>query len=95
MDKGNKKLTSDGHECTMAINVLSPYLLTTLLMSLLRKSKSTRVITVASSAYKMVSKPDFDNIDSQKNHSFPQTIADEHTATDSQCSPWRFCFLAI
>lgn len=67
-----KELTNDGHERTMSINVLSPYLLTTLLMPLLRKSHSARVITVASSAYKMISKPDFDNIDSQKDYSLRQ-----------------------
>lgn len=68
----HRQLTYDGHERTMAINVLSPYLLTTLLMPLLRRSKSARVITVASSAYKMVSKPDFDNIDSVKGYSLQQ-----------------------
>lgn len=67
-----KQLTADGHERTMAVNVLSPYLLTTLLMDLLRKSESARVITVASSAYKMISRPDFDNIDSQKGYSLQQ-----------------------
>lgn len=68
-----KQLTDDGHERTMAINVLSPYLLTTLLMPLLRKSKSARVITVSSAAYKMSGKPDFDNIDSEKNYSLQKS----------------------
>ena len=48
-----RETTSEGHEKTMVINVLAPFLLTTLLLDLLKKSKSARVVTVSSASHSM------------------------------------------
>ncbi|HSC54917.1 MAG TPA: SDR family NAD(P)-dependent oxidoreductase [Phnomibacter sp.] len=57
-----RETTSEGHEKTMVINVFSPFLLTTLLLDLLKKSKSARVITVSSASHSM-GKPDLNDIE--------------------------------
>jgi NAD(P)-dependent dehydrogenase (short-subunit alcohol dehydrogenase family) len=62
-----REVTIDGHEKTMMINVFAPFLLTTLLLDLLKKSPSARVVTVSSGAHSMGGKPYFDDIE-LKNH---------------------------
>lgn len=57
-----RETTSEGHEKTMVINVFSPFLLTTLLLDLLKKSKSARVVTVSSASHSM-GKPDLNDIE--------------------------------
>lgn len=57
-----RETTSEGHEKTMVINVFSPFLLTTLLIDLLKKSKSARVVTVSSASHSM-GKPDLNDIE--------------------------------
>ncbi|KZC07955.1 Retinol dehydrogenase 14 [Dufourea novaeangliae] len=46
-----KKVTEDGLEMTMATNHYGPFLLTHLLIDLLRRSKPSRIVVVASSLY--------------------------------------------
>lgn len=58
-----RDVTGEGHEKTMAINVFAPMLLTMLLTDLLKKSRSARVVTVASDAHRMSGKPDLDDIE--------------------------------
>lgn len=48
---GKKDLTVDGIETTFAVNHLAPFLLTHLLMPLLEKSPTSRVITVSSESH--------------------------------------------
>ncbi|MDR2083766.1 MAG: SDR family NAD(P)-dependent oxidoreductase [Bacteroidales bacterium] len=62
-----REITADGHEKTMMINVFAPFLLTTLLLNLLKKSPSARVVTVSSAAHGMSGKPYLDDIE-LKNH---------------------------
>jgi len=62
-----REVTAEGHEKTMTINVFAPHLLTTLLLPLLEKSPSARVVTVSSAAHKMSGKPYLDDIE-LKNH---------------------------
>ena len=57
-----REVTNEGHEKTMVINLLSPFLLTTLLLDILKKSKSARVVTVSSASHSM-SKPDLNDIE--------------------------------
>ena len=49
-----RKLSLDGHEMTFAVNHLAPFLLTTLLLDLLKKSAPARVVTVSSVGHKYV-----------------------------------------
>jgi retinol dehydrogenase 14 len=62
-----RELTSDGIEKTFAVNHLAPFLLTQLLLDLLRAAPAGRIVTVASEAYS--STLDFDNLQSEKGHS--------------------------
>lgn len=64
-----RETTSEGHEKTMAINVLAPFLLTTLLLDLLKKSPSARVVTVSSAAHAMSGKPDLADIELTRTYS--------------------------
>ena len=52
-------LTEEGIELTFAVNYLGPFLLTSLLLPLLRKK--SRIVTVASSAHFDVRRIDWDN----------------------------------
>ncbi|MFC4048881.1 SDR family oxidoreductase [Actinomadura syzygii] len=49
-----RRTTADGWESTLAINHLTPFLLTNLLRGLLERSAPARVVTVASAAHKQV-----------------------------------------
>lgn len=49
---GGRRLTVDGYEYTFALDHLSPFLLTNLLLSLLIASAPSRVVTVSSSAHR-------------------------------------------
>lgn len=53
-----RRETSEGHEKTFAINTLSPFLLTNLLLPLLERSASARVVTVASESYRQAGLPE-------------------------------------
>lgn len=64
-----RETTVEGHEKTMTINVFAPMLLTTLLLPLLKKSPSARVVSVASAAHKMAGKPDLNDIELNNNYS--------------------------
>jgi NAD(P)-dependent dehydrogenase (short-subunit alcohol dehydrogenase family) len=57
-----RNLTERGVEMTFAVNYLAPFLLTTLLLPLLRENTPSRIITVASSAHEDVSGIDWDNL---------------------------------
>ncbi|KYM82669.1 PREDICTED: retinol dehydrogenase 14 [Atta cephalotes] len=48
-----KKITEDGLEQTMATNYFGPFLLTHLLIDLLKRSKSSRILVVASELYRL------------------------------------------
>lgn len=59
----DRALTPDGYERVFAVNHLAPYLLTRLLLDRLRESAPSRVVVVASDAYK------FDVLDPDDYHS--------------------------
>ncbi|MGL5682810.1 MAG: SDR family NAD(P)-dependent oxidoreductase [Marinifilaceae bacterium] len=69
---GKREITNEGHEKTMMINLFAPYFLTTLLLDLLTKSKSARVVTVSSAAHKMGGKPYLDDIELKEHYSMPK-----------------------
>ncbi|NVM37066.1 MAG: SDR family oxidoreductase [Candidatus Lokiarchaeota archaeon] len=57
-------LSVDGFEMNFAVHVLAPFLLTNLLLDVLRKSAPSRIINVASAAHKRA-KMDFDDLQSE------------------------------
>jgi len=61
-----RELTADGIEKTFALNHLAPFLLTQLLLELVRAAPAGRIVTVASHTYS--STLDFDNLQSEKGH---------------------------
>lgn len=64
-----REVTKDGHEKTMAINVLAPFLLTYLLIDVLKKSNSARVVTVSSASYTMGGESNLDDIELKNDYS--------------------------
>lgn len=65
-----REVTKEGHEKTMAINVFAPFLLTYLLIDVLKNSPSARVVTVSSESYRQGGKPILDDIELKNNYSF-------------------------
>jgi len=66
-----RKLSVDGIELTLATNALAPFLLTNLLLDLLKQSAPARIVNVASNAHKWA-KLDFENLEGDKKYSHYQ-----------------------
>jgi NAD(P)-dependent dehydrogenase (short-subunit alcohol dehydrogenase family) len=62
-DKGERPLSEDGHELCLAVNYLAPFLLTHLLMPLLRAAPAARILNVSSAAQERV---DCDDLELEK-----------------------------
>lgn len=58
----SRNLTEGGVEMTFAVNYLAPFLLTHLLLSILRAGSPSRIVTVASSAHEDVTRVDWENL---------------------------------
>jgi NAD(P)-dependent dehydrogenase (short-subunit alcohol dehydrogenase family) len=63
-----RKKTVDGYEMTFALNHLSYFLLTNLLLDVLKASAPARIVNVASEAHKMGAHLDFDDLHSKKSY---------------------------
>ncbi|MCS7060900.1 MAG: SDR family oxidoreductase [Anaerolineae bacterium] len=63
-----RQLSADGIEMTMALNHLNYFLLTHLLLDVLKAAGSARVVNVSSDAHRMA-KMDFDDIEGQRRYS--------------------------
>lgn len=61
----SREETTDGMEMTVALNHLSPFLLTNLLLELVRASAPARIINVSSAAY-IFGKIDFDDLQGKR-----------------------------
>ncbi len=61
-----RKLTSDGFERTFALNHLNYFLLTNLLLNLLKASAPARIVNVSSGAHTGAESMDFDNLQGEK-----------------------------
>ena len=73
------RLSKDGYEMTLAVNHLAHFLLTALLLPLLKKSAEPRVLTVSSVAH-MGGRIDFDNINSKQHFDSFHTYANSKLA---------------
>ncbi len=69
-----RKLTEDGLETTFAVNHLAPFLLTNLLLDLLKKSAPSRIITVSSMTHQSAW-VDFENLQGEKHFTGYQAYA--------------------
>ena len=63
-----RQLTEDGNEIQFQSNHLGPFLLTCLLLPLLRKSAPSRIVMLSSLAHRLVCKLDFENLNSEKSY---------------------------
>jgi NAD(P)-dependent dehydrogenase (short-subunit alcohol dehydrogenase family) len=63
-----RHVTKEGIEMTLAVNYLGPFLLTSLLLPLLRKSTRSRIVTVASSAHEDVNTIDWENLPQERRY---------------------------
>jgi len=64
----HRSVTGDGFETTFAVNHLAPFLLTNLLLDLLRHSAPSRVVTVTSTAFRR-GRIDFDDLQAERSFS--------------------------
>jgi NAD(P)-dependent dehydrogenase (short-subunit alcohol dehydrogenase family) len=64
-----RELTREGHERTIALNLLSPFLLTNLLIDHLKQSKQGRIINVSSSSHRLDAKPYLDDLQLKEHYS--------------------------
>jgi NAD(P)-dependent dehydrogenase (short-subunit alcohol dehydrogenase family) len=65
IDVGTRSTTPEGLELTLAVNYLAPFLLTTLLLDVLKASAPSRVLNVASAAHR-AGRIDFDDLQSER-----------------------------
>lgn len=60
--------TAEGIEKTIALDLLAPYLLTSLLLPELQKSPAARIVNTASAAHSFFARPDFSDIELKKKY---------------------------
>ena len=65
---GERQVSVDGIELSWAVNVLAPYLLTTLLLDRLRETPGSRIITTSSAGHKMARGIDYDDPDAVRRY---------------------------
>ncbi len=64
-----RKVTAEGTETTIAVNLLAPFLLTSLLLDLLKESADGRIINVSSNSHRLNANPEFRDIELTRNYS--------------------------
>jgi NAD(P)-dependent dehydrogenase (short-subunit alcohol dehydrogenase family) len=61
--------TSEGHETTIALNLLTPFVLIQELLPLIRKSEDGRIVNVSSSSHRINARPDYQDLELVKGYS--------------------------
>lgn len=74
---GHREVSADGYELRFAVNYLSAFLLSHLLIPLLRQTKGSRIVMVASGSQQPI---DFDNLMLEKNYSGSRAYAQSKLA---------------
>ncbi|RDC58224.1 SDR family NAD(P)-dependent oxidoreductase [Pedobacter chinensis] len=64
----DRKETAEGIEATISVNLLAPFLLTNLLLDLLKRSEDGRIINVSSNSHKLNAKPRLSDIELKHNY---------------------------
>ena len=70
-----REITEEGLEKTMTVNVFAPLLLSYLLLDVLAKSPSARIVNISSIAHKAPFKPDLSDIQMEKRYSYPKAYS--------------------
>jgi NAD(P)-dependent dehydrogenase (short-subunit alcohol dehydrogenase family) len=65
VDVGSRSVTPEGLELTFAVNYVAPFMLTTLLLDVLKGSAPSRIVNVASAAHR-AGRIDFDDLQSER-----------------------------
>lgn len=63
-----RETTKEGFEKTITLNLFAPFLLTQLLLEVLEKSPSARIINLSSAMHKRGGKPDFNDFQLENNY---------------------------
>lgn len=64
----DREETTEGIEKTIALNLIAPFLLTSLLLDNLQKSKDARIINTASAGHSFMARPDFNDIECEQGY---------------------------
>lgn len=75
----SRQLTADGFERTLGVNHLAPFLLTGLLLPLLRRAPTARIVTVASDAHRF-GKLDLDDLQNERRYAMMRVYGQSKTA---------------
>ncbi|MBW2397380.1 MAG: SDR family oxidoreductase [Deltaproteobacteria bacterium] len=75
----SRQLTDDGFEKTFGVNHLAPFLLTGLLLPLLRRSPAPRIVTVASEGHRF-GKLDLDDLQNERRYAMLRVYGQSKTA---------------
>jgi len=70
-----RETNAEGLEKTMTLNIFAPVLLSHLLLDVLSKSSSGRIINVSSIVHKAPYKPDLSDIQLEKDYSYPKAYS--------------------
>ena len=73
--KRSRQLTREGLETTFAVNHLAPFLLTNLLLDLIKRSAPSRIVNVSSTTHQRIQNVDFDNLQGEKHFDGSQAYA--------------------
>lgn len=63
-----RAVSADGIEKTFAVNVIAPFLITHLLLDLLKESDDARIINLASNSHQLNAQPDFNDLQLEKGY---------------------------